>query len=293
MSYRKTKLLISALAFSLVFLLGCLGETPAQAAGSHSFELGPEVSYINYEEPDVVEEKGIMYGIHGAYTYRMRHIERMSAMGRVERDYSESGGVLRVEGKFAYGQVDYDSNGTGSIDNIDDYLGEARGLVGYDLPMFDASRWTPYFGFGFRYLSDNLGGKTSTTGHLGYDRESHYLYVPLGLETKTAMNENWSVGLTFEYDFFIKGKQKSHLEDVNASLSTLETDQDSGWGARGSLKLAREHENWDFIIEPFVRYWDIDESNVGTINCAGVPCAAGVEPKNTSWEYGLKLGARF
>jgi hypothetical protein len=32
----------------------------------HTFELGPEISYISYKEPGVMKEKGMMYGLVGS-----------------------------------------------------------------------------------------------------------------------------------------------------------------------------------------------------------------------------------
>ena len=51
-----------------------------------------------------------LFGIVGSYTYARNFI-------------------LRAEGKFSYGQVDYESAGTGTLDNIDDYMTDHRILI--------------------------------------------------------------------------------------------------------------------------------------------------------------------
>ncbi|OGW98450.1 MAG: hypothetical protein A2Z81_08360 [Omnitrophica WOR_2 bacterium GWA2_45_18] len=242
-----------------------------------TFELGTEASWIKYEEPDVMEEEGVMGGLNASLSERWaNHV------------------VVQADGHINWGSVDYDSNGTGSIDNISDFLGEARVSAGYDFYVLEASRVTPYVGFGYRYLLDEIGGETSSTGALGYDRESNYFYVPIGFETQTAINDSWRLGFTLEYDLFISGKQKSHLEDAIAGLDTLENDQDEGWGARGSIRLTKVSDRFDFFLEPFVRYWNIAQSDTKSITYSGTPIGVvGYEPKNNSTQGGVKLGMQF
>jgi hypothetical protein len=157
---------------------------------------------------------------------------------------------------------------------------EVRGSTGYDIPVLSSSRITPYAGFGFRYLKDDSGGNTTTTGASHYDRESFYYYVPLGVETRTKISKSWLFEMTFEYDFFLFGTQKSHLEDVLSTYNTLVNDQDEGYGARGSFK-------------PFVRYWNIEDSDTAIWTQSGVPIGTGLEPANNTAEYGFKMGLRY
>jgi hypothetical protein len=138
-----------------------------------------------------------------------------------------------------------------------------------------------------------LGGKTSTTGHSGYDRESHYLYLPIGFDLATELDNGWGAAFNFEFDVFLDGTQKSHLEDVSPALNTLENDQNDGYGLRGSITLTKEIENLVFLVEPFIRDWNIDDSTIGVVTCGGTPCALGYEPKNESLEAGARVGVRF
>lgn len=257
-----------------------------------TFEVGTEASYIKYEEPGFMKQDGIMYGVFGKAALRTddnAHIQRWSDLVT----QWPSVNMFSVDGKLSVGEVDYTSNGTGSIDNIQDFMAEVRFLAGSDLPIMKNTVLTPYAGIGYRYLNDDSGGKVSTTGHYGYEREANYIYLPVGIDSQTKLNNGWSIGLNAEYDIFIDGQQKSHLEDVDASLSTADNDQNDGYGVRGSIRLAKEVENFSIFVEPFIRYWNIDSSDIDIITCGGTPCAAGYEPENNSTEYGLKLGARF
>jgi len=260
------------LAITLCFAFISMGSVLAQTElPKHSADLGTEISYIKYKEPGVMEEKGMMYGIVGSYTYRPKF-------------------MLRAEGRFAYGQVDYKNSGT--LDNIDDYILEFRGLGGYDFSVFTASTLTPYIGIGYRYLNDDMTGTTST-GALGYERESNYLYSPIGVEIITPLKNDWSVGATLEYDYFWKGIQKSHLSDTGLGLGDIENDQNKGYGIRGSVKFQKKGEKLDFVIEPFIRYWNIKKSKETAITYSGTIIGYGYEPKNNSTEIGCKLAVKF
>ena len=234
----------------------------------HEWELGTEVSHIKYDEPGVMEEEGVMYGIVGSCTYRDNY-------------------MLRAEGRFSYGQVDYKNSGT--KDNIDDYILEFRGLAGYDFPASENKVLTPYIGIGYRYLNDDLTGTTST-GASGYEREQDYFYSPIGIEVVYVLEQGWSIGATLEYDIFWSGNNKSHFSDVTPAYNDLEFDQDKGYGYREAIKFQKKGEELDFAIEPFIRYWNIKESDRDLLTATSTYY---VEPDNNSTEYGIKFAAKF
>ena len=250
-------------------------ETPSSITSE--FEFGPELSYIKYEEPDIMEEKGLLYGVFGTYTARFP--EKI---------------VLGADARFSFGPLDYDSINTGSVDDIDDFLFEIRGTSGYDLSVLESTRLTPYIGLGYRFLRDELGGKVSTTGALGYDRESSYFYLPIGVQTMSPLSDGWFLGFNIEFDVFLDGQQESELGDFFAGLDTLENNQNDGYGIRGSVKLAKSSEKFDGFIEPFVRYWNIDQSDIKAVTYSGTPVGlVGYEPKNNSIEVGARVGVHF
>lgn len=134
---------------------------------------------------------------------------------------------------------------------------------------------------------------TTSTGALGYERESNYFYSPVGLEFMTQVTNKWSFGTMLEYDHFWRGWQKSNLSGVNRNYNDLENTQDDGYGLRASLKALRHGENMDFIVEPFVRYWNIKQSDNKDITYAGTVIGFGYEPKNNSTEFGVLVSCKW
>ncbi|MBU2541765.1 MAG: hypothetical protein KJ593_07670 [Candidatus Omnitrophica bacterium] len=238
---------------------------------SYDFEMGSEYTSFSYEEPPInIEDEGDFYGVFGVLTRRSKSDCLIS----------------RVEGRFAYGRVDYDgslSNGTPHTDEGDDYTAEIRGLLGRDFQRAD-STITPFVGFGYRYLNDQL------ESIYAYEREITYLYSPVGFETSTPLGQDWTWGVRAEYDIFWSGVVKSHLSDVDASLNDLRNEQDNGYGVRGSVYLKKKiNEKFQLSIEPFFRYWEIEDSNLALITVSGTVVSAGYEPANRTKEYGLKV----
>jgi hypothetical protein len=292
-----TLVVLSAMSLQLA---GCVQPTgsgeverrdAAQIAKRHSFEIGPEIYYVNYQELDTweiggeeiedvveVEDTGVFYGITGAYTFR--------GWAPLTEEESFSGPwnwMLRAEGRYAQGQVDYDGATWGgeplAITGIDDSVTEARLLIGPDFAVGNALT-TLYAGFGYRYLNDDLSEFPG-----GYERESYYRYIPVGIAMGRQASEKWMLGATVEFDWLLHGLQRSHLSDVG--LMDVENDQDSGYGLRASLRL-QSMGRANVIIEPFVRVWCIDKSEIETFDGLAV-----FEPKNRTAELGIVLAVGF
>lgn len=232
------------------------------------WELGTEISHITYKEPGFMKQKGMMYGLTGAYALH------------------EEPFMLKSEGRISWGQVDY--SGSGTMENVDDVIFELRGLGGYDLRAFHSLVITPYTGLGYRYLYDDSSGRTTSTGAWGYERESNYFYSPIGVEAFADLGNNWSLAATVEYDLFWRGLQRSHF-----GSAILENDQDEGYGMRGSVKFRKSGKDLDLVIEPFIRYWDIEDSDIAPVTWAGYVVGYGYEPANHSTEFGCKIALNF
>ncbi len=231
--------------------------------------------YFKYKEPGVMKDTGMFYGLTASFT------SRYWVPASPEEEPWKSKWMGRAEGRFAYGQVDYDGATWGgtplSIHNIDDFVWEIRLLMGPDFPG-DTCMLTPFAGIAYRYLNND------TSSHVGgYERESNYLYLPLGLELVAQLNDGWSWGASAEFDFFLWGEQKSHLSDAGGI--DVDNRQEGGYGTRASVKLQKKSGKIDFIIEPFIRYWDIEDSELETVPGVGPV----LEPKNYTLEVGMQF----
>ena len=146
------------------------------------WHIGPEVYYYKYKEPSVMKTTGMFYGLVFSST------SRYWVPASPQEQPWKSKWMGRVEGRFAYGQVDYDGalmDGTPyTVDNIDDFVWEIRLLMGPDFPQGNHIT-TPFVGIAYRYLNDD-----SSFDPAGYERESNYVYIPLGIETLAQLNED-------------------------------------------------------------------------------------------------------
>ncbi|MDD3182070.1 MAG: hypothetical protein PHD48_04615 [Alphaproteobacteria bacterium] len=234
---------------------------------STSLEVGAQISSYHYHERDLgVKLQGPQGGV------------QVIATGAIGSQW-----FLRGDGRFTAGSLDY--KGSGTMDTNPNYIGEARATIGHD---FLARNWgvSPYVGIGYRYLHSDVRGVT-TTGHLGYQRDSHYLFVPIGIQPRVLFPNGDKLTLTAEYDPLLQGWQESFLSDVSG-YPDLTNKQKAGYGLRADLMYQRF--NWAF--GPYMNYWNINQSEtecgVGTVYAT-----CGYEPHNHTLEYGLQVRYKF
>jgi hypothetical protein len=224
------------------------------------WEVAPEVSYYRYAEPGTMKIGGLLYGVAASYTcYRPR-------------------GLFRVDGEFAFGLVDYEGSlldGTPyTMEDSYDFLLNLRLLWGQSWPM-DGWDNLFYAGLGYRGLND-----CSIQDPAGYDRQSNYFYVPVGLKTYHKLTGHWRIGVGGEFDLLLLGVQISGVDDNSAVVNM----QCPGFGARASLELRHRAKSADLALAPFVQYWWVEESNTSD---------GWYEPRNNTIQYGLSLVWRF
>ena len=230
---------------------------------THTFEIKPEIVYMDYEEPDVepwdksAEWEGFLYGISGKYTYHGIY----NIMGELNLEWI--GGELNYDGSTWAG-VPLETDTDNSIFQV-------RGLIGYDIKK-ETYAITLFTGFGFRYW------RNRSEEEWGYKRIVRYWYSPIGIRLTVPLSYirepegkvylKWSWGINAEYDIFWKGEVKSYLSDLYSGCNDLENDQDpfDGYGLRFSLWVKRNiNKNVAFSIEPFVRYWWVAKSESATL----------------------------
>lgn len=266
----------AALAAALVMTASAAVAQQPTPPGTIAFSgaIGADVHHQAYREPSLgVSENGWLGGL--------------TLDGRMEYNLWQLRGEMLVD----YGRMDY--SGSGTANGIDDVEFEARGLIARVLPLDpQGDQLTPYVGLGYRLLSDQLGGKVTSTGAVGYDRLSQYEYLPIGIETLVGIAPGWSIKPTAEYDYFLHGTQDSYLSQVSRSLSDLHNTQHSGYGLRGSL-MVRMAGATPIEFGPYVRYWNIKQSDTQPVAFRGVTIGSGFEPANHTTEAGLAVKPWF
>lgn len=252
----------------------------------HQFEFGPEIFSYVYKEPNLsVDIRGVMVGFSGLYEFRPQKSENI---------LDEIISVYKLDGRFAYGSLDYsDTSGFPTVkdNNIDNYSLEFRGAAGYDFFINERNVVTPYLGLGFRYLY--YGGGSAGRGN--YDRVSHYLYVPFGFDFLSQLDKGWQWGANFEADVLVWGRQDSYLSDIdNYYYGDIRNRQKRGLGLRGSVKFIRKADSVNFVFEPFIRYWHINNSDTTYfISNGGFYSDGYSEPNNNTTEAGLKVAVQY
>ncbi|QWD87673.1 hypothetical protein AOC06_03660 [Polynucleobacter paludilacus] len=245
-------------------------------------EIGATLSSYSYSEPSLsVSMKATNWGIDYTGTY---------AFGN---DWFVLGNANYNNGPVTY-------SGTGTQSGIPQYYYDFKGVVGYDF-AFDGYNLSPYAGFGYRFLSQQWGGTSTSTGALGYDRQSTYNYLPIGLIHRFAVNNNQAkIETTLEYDYLLSGNQYSGLASLNGTHSgttysgipNVNNSQNSGYGL--NLTVMYKEESWG--VGPYFKYWNIQQSNTNYATITKNGSAVNYyeyEPANNTKEYGIKAIYRF
>ena len=256
---------------------------------SQTLDVGYEPYYYQYWESIGVLTTGMMNSYYANYTYRP------------PADNILNNTVLNAyafEVRYAYGSARYKSD-SGYIDNDKNYNIEMRGLLEKDYLLSNDLLFTPYLGFGYRNLYNPGNGVQTNLGLWGYDRRSFYYYLPIGIKLDIPhLQGPWSGAFNVEYDYFIRGVQLSDLNEVtphvNREIPSVSNRQTDGFGLRGSVRLVYSTPRIDFYVEPFIRFWNIEDSKLKTeITHDGKYVFTGYEPHNTTKEIGSKIGLQF
>ncbi len=233
------------------------------------YAMGTQISNYKYEEPGLMNTKGAKLGL------------TVSASKNMGNDWYVVGDL-----RFAFGDVDYVSTGTGTASGEPDRLWDLRAMGGKDFAV-GGYVLSPYAGLGYRTLFNDGRGITST-GHIGYRRNSEYLYLPLGVTHRFQTDSVSRISTSLEYNYLISGIQTSYLSDV-PGYSDLVNKQNNGYGFR----LSSAYEKKDWSVGVFYNYWNIKDSEKKAIFKNGSLWGYGLEPKNNTNEYGVQVRYPF
>ena len=261
-------------------LISCFLFSFFPAWAQNSLEVAYEISNYTYKEPDggtPISLKGYMQGANAIFKHR----------------FVDNNMFWAADMRYMGGATDYDGwlmstpPTKHTTDDIGDYYLEGRLLAGSIYTLSEQWELWAFMGLGYRYLKDHMNKSP-----FGYLRKSHYLYVPAAVEFHWTSG-SWAAALNAELDFLLRGVQNSRFADIDPAYSNPTNDQNRGLGLRLSAKLSKDLGRMSVFIEPFWRYWDIEDSDTTLLYYNGLPYEYVLEPHNTTTEYGLRAGINF
>lgn len=255
------------LLIALILVFPCSGSAVSLRT-TDGFEIGVQVSGYKYEEPGIMNLKGVKLGLTGG------------AVKNIDNAWYVAGDL-----RFAFGDVYYTGSGTKTYNP--DRLWDLRARGGKDFAAGE-SVLSPYAGLGYQTLFNDLRG-TSSTGAVGYRRNSEYWYLPLGVTHRFRAGSDSRISTSLEFDYLIIGRQKTYKSDVDPGFNDLLNKQKHGYG----LRLSTAYEKSEWSVGVFYYYWNIEASESADELKSGVLTGTGLEPKNDTNEYGVQIKYRF
>ena len=267
-----------AVAFLALSGMACAQTDALESVRSrNSSELGLTLSHYDYREPSLDVR---MTALHIGIAY-----QRTTALSG---DRFWTAGV-----DYAYGPDSY--TGSGSL-IVPKYYYDLKLAVGKDV-FYDTYVLSPYVGLGYRFLNQSGGGLATSSGAYFYDRQSSYLYLPLGIKRRIAVAGGAQFETTFEYDHLLAGNQYSGLSVADnwgySDSSNVNNRQNTGYGLNASI-MYRRPDGWSF--GPYWKYWNISTSDSATRTYkeSGTAYSVSVwEPANSTEEFGFKAMYKF
>jgi hypothetical protein len=269
---------IVSLLSLVTYFISCNAYAEGESAKTRSGnELGGSISSYVYEEPSLgMSTKGDKFGINHVGT------------AELEGDW-----FIKDDIRFVIGSVDY--VGSGYQTGAPDWYAEVRGMLGRDIQLSN-SVISPYVGFGYRYLFNDLRGYSSD-GSIGYRRESNYFYIPLGVTHRFNLDSDGVIATTLEFDKLISGKQISRLSDLVGHAGYSDVQDVTNVQASGSgFRAAVMYETDDWAFGPFLNLWWIGESDtvLRLVTQYGTPqWYFFSEPQNRTTEFGMRMQFKF
>ena len=253
---KKLLLFIVANAFLLSYAnaddkIGMTNELGLQITGSYDYN-EPEFMHNKSELQDHwLDNFGLVYNFKNSF---------------VLNDFLTE---LEFDSDYRRIKYDYWSGRTGTLDDVENFVYNLRGLYGVQL----TDKLMLKSGFGYRYLLDQDDGRLTTTGAAGYDRIQEYKYIPIVAELVAPIG-SINGKLKLEYDHVFWGHNESK------STTPKEFRNDDGYMIKASYKIPYE----GFYLEPYYEFQSIEKSTV---------TASSNEPSNTTDEFGIKLTKKF
>ncbi len=249
----------------IILSLFCILPASPLLAAKHTLSTGMGLNYIKYEEPGLMELSGFLYE------------------GRINSRQISGQHMYEIDASLQAGSLDYDGKtweGTPVKTDSDDLIANLafyRGL--YYTRRGNSGENYIFAGLAGRYWFNNL---KSTSTVSAYGRQISYLYLPVGMEIGNYLSNGWQHIIRLEYRIFLQGEAKSALSDAGFK-SDASNSQSSGHGLRAEMKWQNPRGRRDqYDMGLAVNYWDIEDSEMDTVERYDGKIFKVYEPANTT-----------
>ena len=242
-------------------------------AGAYSGSAGLEYYHDNYQEDSLsLDNEATYFAATGALTYSQNHW------------------FISGDTRVAYGWNDY-SSPSGTLSDVPQWEFDTRVTAGIESRYGERGMFRPYIGLGNRYFRDELKGEITNLNAVGYDRRIVQWYLPVGVQYRYTGPSGWHYNPTLEYMHLLYGNVSSRLRGTGLGLENVENRQKSGFGGiRGEFMIGQRTASGNgFEFGPFVRYWDIDDSELENDSLGNT----WQEPANTRLQLGATVRYLF
>jgi hypothetical protein len=219
----------------------------AQSNPKPILQWGVGTGINHYKEPGFMQLKGQEVGLH-ARAYNFARLPQ-----------------LHLEGDLFFGQQDYSSEGTGTMNGVHNVESRWRALM--PIHANTPKQHGLYAGLGIHTLWNDLRG-ISTTGNGGYERRAQQLWLPV-----RWVSNFWEV----EGGVLVYGKHTSMLSQVNTTppSNDVVNTQKKGVYVQGKLNVQLDARH---ALSPYVRYTGLSDSD---------KVSGAYEPASNRWQAGV------
>lgn len=200
-------------------------------------------------------------------------------------DYEKTNLGITLDGTYQWGTMAYTSEKSGDMTGHFNTILDTRASIHYS---WHYPSWSlqPFLGYGYHKLIDDSTNMYTSTGHVGYLRTQRYRYLPIGFNIKNIkVSSELTIGIHLEYDYFLHGNNTTDMSSI-PNHGVRNYVQNKGYGYRASLMFDYQQ----LRIEPFFKYWDIDESDVKeryVVYNNQTYLERSWEPNNKTTEFGI------
>ncbi len=230
------------------------------------------VENFDYEEPNLMGQRGLLPGIGATYFLNVgsRYMMRLD-LHHVFGSANYQGGISGDGGTQTYASKDQFS------------ITEASGIFVIPSHLTKSFVTAPYFGFGYRITRD---GKDN---QYDYRREITYPYLRYGLQFDVVNTEYRQILIMAEINTLIGGSAKTHLSDVNSRFNDVDLEFQGGTAYKLGFEAYFQNEPKSKIMVGLsYKYWDVPQSKVAVSGSRYF-----IEPKNNTKLTTLTTGYFF